>query len=181
MMGVMEVASVNMHRTSSTRRPSNNEKLRTKAGSVTGSNAVTVDEIREALTLPAGREIDTIIHERILQLGCAHDWMTVSTRGRRARVACRKCSIRRWGSEASGPDAYSTNDSAAMWLLYQWTGDFSTRRQNTIWKVVLFQTSRQWESWAETLPLAICRAAIATGTEIGCWQKVLVTRIGRLI
>lgn len=60
-----------------------------------------------------------------------------------------------------GVPAYSTDIAAAFLVLAQWEGDFELRRQNGIaWKCELFKPSREWEEWAETLPLAICRAAL---------------------
>lgn len=58
------------------------------------------------------------------------------------------------------PPPYSTSILYAWKVLEAWQGDCDVRRQNGQWRVELFKPSMQWSAWAETLPLAICRAAL---------------------
>ena len=60
---------------------------------------------------------------------------------------------------------YSRNLQHAWDLLAWWWGDVDLRRQNGSWRVELFKPSAQWEAWADTLPLAICRAALRAALE----------------
>lgn len=56
---------------------------------------------------------------------------------------------------------YSSDIGAAMLLVDRWHGDVDMRRQNGFWLVTFFEPSREYRAIEETLPEAICRAALA--------------------
>jgi hypothetical protein len=55
---------------------------------------------------------------------------------------------------------YSSSYQWAMTALETWHGDYEICRQNSHYRVELFEPSMQYDAWAETLPLAICRALL---------------------
>lgn len=55
---------------------------------------------------------------------------------------------------------YSSDIGAAMEILDHWQGDYLIRRQNTAFRCELYLPSREYREWGQTLPLAICLAAL---------------------
>jgi hypothetical protein len=90
-----------------------------------------------------GRELDALVAERVM--GTPVEWRTIrSMRGDRR--------------EPRGPlPAYSTDPVAALDVLNALGGiAYITRMSSEDWRVTL--GGETW--WGETLPLAICRAAL---------------------
>jgi hypothetical protein len=65
------------------------------------------------------------------------------------------------------PRAFSTNIAAAHEVLDAWEGDYEVRRQNGLFRVELFRPSEEFQEWAETFPLAVCRARLKAASRDG--------------
>lgn len=72
----------------------------------------------------------------------------------------------RWANERGNLQGFieswspSTQWADAHDVLSLWQGDVEARRQNGQWRVTLFRPSYEFEQWAETFPLAVCRARL---------------------
>jgi hypothetical protein len=60
---------------------------------------------------------------------------------------------------------YSETVADAWLVVEQWDGDCDLRRQNHQWRAEFFRPSQQWSALADTLPLAICQAALAASQQ----------------
>ena len=98
--------------------------------------------------LQAGRELDALVAERIGWTRREDCWRW---RDGRCPVQIECC---------TEMPVWSESIEDALEILDQWPGDVDIRRQNGHYHVELFKPSMQWDAWAETLPLAICRAAV---------------------
>lgn len=63
---------------------------------------------------------------------------------------------------------YTTSWDAAGQVVNSWEGDVRIGRQNGAWWVEFCRPSEEFKEWADTFPLAVCRAALkARGVDVG--------------
>ena len=93
----------------------------------------------------AGRELDALVAEKVM------GWKDPSpVFGLMEDVE----------GNANFPPDYSTSIAAAWRVVEKWQGDITVDRRNEHFKVTFYKPSYEYEVWAETLPLAICLAAL---------------------
>jgi hypothetical protein len=104
-----------------------------------------------ARPLAAGRALDAAIAERVFGGARAQaQWYR-----RPARTPPPPDGAPRY----AGP-AFSTELAAAVRVFDRWEGDVAVRRQGGLWRVELLRPPERFDAWADTLPLAICAAAL---------------------
>lgn len=123
----------------------------------------------EIESMKSGREMDRLLAAAMLVMP-VQEWRAVADDGghrvpdRNTKEAAEK-SATAIGGRAVLMDffkEYSECNITAMETLDEhWTGDYEIRRQNGQFRATLYQPSREWEMWGETLPLAISRAMLS--------------------
>lgn len=113
--------------------------------------------------LKAGRDLDALVAEKVMGLKPCTDPVG---RCEAAHMTPPQC----WGDGRGGTDlqSYSEYMSDAWQIIEhfkddQW--DVRIKRQNGIWWVEFCRPSYEFGEWAETFPLAICKAALGAVTQ----------------
>jgi hypothetical protein len=109
---------------------------------------------QEIMALPAGRELDALVAVKVM------GWTWPACKARFPEIS--EWSIVGTEGDAVAPEPGWSPSMCrdAMEVVDTWHGDCELRRQNGQWKVTFFEPSREYMAWAETLPLAICRARL---------------------
>jgi hypothetical protein len=111
----------------------------------------------ETTTLVAGRELDALVAEKV----CGRYPVQWESGEPYAPLDAENHEPSRFDAWVEVP-RFSHDIAAAMEALTQLGGRATIVREIDHWSVWIGDTARGW--WAETLPLAICRAALAAVT-----------------
>jgi hypothetical protein len=115
-------------------------------------------------TMPAGREMDALVAEKVMGLLIhAKHVCGMTGFGYELTDTCPGCREVRSGPFYDGKKRYST-DIAAAWevvlLRDDWWFDLASFSRFTAWEVRIETDDSNFVGFADTAPLAICRAAL---------------------